>query len=56
MKLFKPENKDKFNFNIISNGVTIDGNIIFSGDIRINGKLNGNIECDDAVHLGYILV
>jgi len=47
------EEREGFNnLNIIGNGTIIDGNVTSGGDIRIDGKLNGNITTKSKLVLG----
>ena len=38
--------------NLVSKGTRITGDIVSDGDIRIDGELNGNLECSGRVVIG----
>ncbi len=40
------------NLNIIGNGTSITGDIVSVGDIRVDGKLNGNLKSNSKIVLG----
>jgi len=37
---------------ILSLGTTVKGNIYAKGDVRVDGKIDGNIECDGKIVAG----
>lgn len=60
ISMFAPKSKNVDSFetpvstsaSIISAGTTLEGDMISSGDIRIDGTLNGNIQCSAKVIIG----
>ena len=60
--MFNAKNKSEFSSeptttpsasaSIIAAGTTVEGNINSSGDIRIDGTLNGNVQCNAKVNIG----
>jgi cytoskeletal protein CcmA (bactofilin family) len=60
--MFNAKNKSEFSSepattqptsaSIIASGTTVEGDITSSGDIRIDGTLNGNIQCSAKVIIG----
>lgn len=48
----KSNEEEKDSLNIIGNGTTVTGDVISTGDIRIDGKLQGNLNSKSKLVLG----
>ncbi|MEC8738639.1 MAG: polymer-forming cytoskeletal protein [Bacteroidota bacterium] len=46
------ESKGNSSLNLIGNGTEIVGDIKVKGDLRVDGKVSGNIQCESKVVLG----
>lgn len=46
------QNNTGVNHNVIATGTLIKGDIIASNDIRIDGNIDGNVECEGRVVIG----
>ena len=46
------ESKRNSSLNLIGNGTEIVGDIKLKGDLRVDGKVSGNIQCESKVVLG----
>lgn len=44
--------RDGFSINSLSEGSSVTGNLIAVSDLRIDGTVNGNIECSERVIIG----
>lgn len=51
-KMAKPNEPDHTSINLVGTGTEIKGEVFSTGDIRIDGKINGKVECKGKIVVG----